>query len=77
MKKVFFSLSGIATLIALVICFQNISISAQIGIFFGGGNQSLFWPLALLFFLGAIAGFFLSLAFTAKDEQPRDMGGEF
>lgn len=77
MKKVFFSLSGIATLIALVICFQNIAISAQIGIFFGGGNQSLFWPLALLFFLGAVAGFFLSLAFTAKEEVPRDVGSDF
>jgi cytochrome b subunit of formate dehydrogenase len=77
MKKVFFSLSGIATLIALVICFQNIAISAQIGIFFGSGNKSLFWPLALLFFLGAVAGFFLSLALVAKEEQPRDVGGDF
>jgi energy-coupling factor transporter transmembrane protein EcfT len=77
MKKVFFSLSGIAALIALVICFQNIATSTQVGIFFGGGNQSLFWPLALLFLLGAGSGFFLSLAFTAKEEQPRDVGGEF
>lgn len=77
MKKVFFSLSGIATLIALIVSFQNIATSTQVGIFFGYGNQSLFWPLALLFFLGAVAGFFLSLAFMAKEEEPRDVGSDF
>jgi len=77
MKKVLFSISGVATLIALIICFQNIAIKAQIGIFFGGGNQSLFWPLALLFLLGAVAGFFLSLAMAAKEGRAQDVGGDF
>ncbi len=77
MKKVFFSLSGIATLIALIICFQNIAVSAMVGIFFGGGSGTLFWPLAFLFLLGAVAGFFLGLALLAKKEQPHDIGGGF
>ena len=77
MKKVLFSLSGIAMLVALIICFQNITITAQVGIFFSSGSKSLFGPLALLFALGAVAGFFLSLALSAKDERPKDIGGEF
>ena len=77
MKKVFYSLSGIAALIALIICFQNIAIMAQVGIFFGGGNTSLFWPLGLLFLLGGAMGFFLGLAFLAKKEKPQDIGGGF
>ncbi len=77
MKKVLFSISGVATLIALIVCFQNIAIKAQIGIFFGGGSQSLFWPLALLFCLGAAGGFFLSLALAAKEDRAQDVGGDF
>lgn len=77
MKKVLFMVSGIAALIALIICFQNISVSAQIGIFFAGGSRSLFGPLALLFFLGAVAGFFLALGLSAKESRPRDIGGDF
>jgi hypothetical protein len=77
MKKVFFSLSGLATFIALIICFQNIAVSAMVGIFFGKSSGTLFWPLMFLFFLGGITGFCLSLGLTAKKSQPRDIGGGF
>ena len=77
MKKVLFSLSGIAALVALIICFQNIAITTQVGLFFSQTSRNLFGPLALLFVLGAAAGFFLALALKAKEDRPRDIGGEF
>lgn len=77
MKKVFYSLSGLATFIALIISFQNIATTALVGVFFGGANGSLFWPLMLMFLLGGGMGFFLALALVAKNEQPQDVGGNF
>ena len=77
MKKVFFSVSGIAALITLIICFQNIAVTGGVGIFFGGTTGSLFGPFVLLFFLGNITGSCLVFGLMAKKEQPRDIGGGF
>lgn len=66
MKKVFFTLSAIFAIIALIISFSNIGMTVPVAIFFDYSNMSLFFPMALMFVIGVCVGAFLILAFNAK-----------
>jgi len=66
MKKVFFILSGLFTIIALILAFENMMVTFTGLIFFTALNTSVFYPLSLMFIIGIFAGFLLSLGVNAK-----------
>ena len=66
MKKIFFILAGLFTIIALVLAFENMMVTFTGLIFFTALNTSVFYPLVLMFFIGIFAGFCLALGFKAK-----------
>ncbi len=66
MKKVFFVLAGLFTIIALILAFENMMVTFAGLIFFTSANTSAFYPMILMFFLGIIAGFFLALGFKSQ-----------
>ena len=74
MKKVYLSVFGIITVLALIIAFENIMSYAAILIFFTQIN-SLFAALLFMFLLGAIAGFFFGLAQGVKKEDNSSLAG--
>ncbi len=71
MKKVYLALAGLVTVLALIIAFENIAMSAQILILFEKIN-SLFMALLLMFFLGMVTGLFLGLAQAQGKPQKKD-----
>lgn len=77
MKKAFLIIFGLATLIALILAFQNISTTAQVGIFFSSGSRSLFFPMVLMFLLGLVSGVFLGFFFTAGKKKSDFGNGGF
>ncbi len=75
MKKVYYSLFGFITVIALIIAFENIAMSAQVLVLFET-IRSLFLALLLMFFLGLVAGLFLGLAHSTG-RQKKDVVDEY
>ncbi len=73
MKKIFFVLAGLFTIIALILAFENMMVTFAGLIFFSSANTSAFYPMILMFIIGIFAGFFLALAFKSKDA---DTGGD-
>jgi hypothetical protein len=76
MKKVYFTLSAIFSVIALIVSFSNIGMSVPVAIFFDYSNMSLFFPMALMCVIGVFVGVFLTLALKAKD-SPMSGGDDF
>jgi len=56
-------------LFGLIIAFENIATSANVLIFFGASNQSLFFSFALMLILGLLCGFFVGLAYSSKPKK--------
>jgi len=73
MKKLFFVLAGLFTIIALILAFENMMVTFAGLIFFTSANTSAFYPMILMFIIGIFAGFFLSLGLNSKGSE---MGGD-
>ena len=76
MKNLFYILAAIFTIIALILAFENIAMTAPIGIFFEYSTGSLFFPLILLFIIGVFAGFFFALGIKSNS-VPSGGGDDF
>lgn len=76
MRKIFFVLAGLFTIIALVLGFENMMVTFTGLIFFKSLNTSAFYPMMLMFIVGIFAGFFLALGLNAK-ASPSGGGDDF
>lgn len=74
MRQVYKTLAGIFTLMGIIICFENIQMSAPILIGFTSmGGSSLFFPLLIILCIGMISGFFGGLALmSGKQKDPAE-----
>ncbi len=63
MKKIYLILGAVITVLALIIAFENIAMTAQILILFEK-TKSLFLALTVMFVLGLVAGMFFTLSQT-------------
>ncbi len=74
MKKAYLWISGIVTIIALIICFENIMVKYSVLILFTYVH-SLFLALLIMFSLGVVAGMFLAL--TQLGKKRKGMGDDY
>jgi len=72
-KKTYFVIALIFALFGLILAFENIATTAMVLVLFSTVNQSLFFPLMLMFLLGTACGFFLGLAYKEKSKKQTDL----
>ncbi len=74
MKKIYMILASAAGLFGLIICFENVSMTAPILVLFSTINSSLFFPLFLVMMVGFVSGFFAAMALKERSDDFLDDG---
>jgi len=74
MRKVYFTIAIVSTLIGVILAFENIIMIIPVIIFFSQKSMALFYPMALMFIVGLIAGacFVLAAQGGKSDEDDDD-----